>query len=461
MSMLDDAFDPARSLTSSGCPCGRHQSQAEHTADAQRRLSISHVEGAGKRYEGVVAAAVMRAVFPRDAARRAFLKSVGASTALAALSQLFPLKTASEAFAEGGALEKKDLKIGFIPITCATPLIMAHPMGFYSKHGLNVEVIKTAGWAVIRDKTLNKEYDAAHMLSPMPLAITLGAGSNPIPYAAPAIENINGQAITLSIKHKDKNDPKLWKGFKFAVPFDYSMHNYLLRYYVAEAGLDPDTDIQIRAVPPPEMVANLRADNIDGYLGPDPFNQRAVYDGVGFIHLLSRELWEGHPCCAFAASNEFITALPNTYAALLKAIIDATAFAHKPENRKEIAAAIAPANYLNQPQTVLEQILTGTYADGLGNVKRDPARIDFDPFPWQSFAIWILTQMKRWGQIKGDVDYKSVAEKVYLATDTAKLMQEAGLTPPATRSKRFKVMGKEFDPDKPEDYLKSFAIRRA
>jgi nitrate/nitrite transport system substrate-binding protein len=337
---------------------------------------------------------------------------------------------------------------------------MAHPMGFYSKHGLNVEVIKTAGWAVIRDKTLNKEYDAAHMLSPMPLAITLGAGSNPMPYTMPAVENINGQAITLSIKHKDKNDPRKWKGFKFAVPFDYSMHNYLLRYYVAEHGLDPDTDIQIRAVPPPEMVANLRADNIDGYLGPDPFNQRAVYDGVGFIHLLSKELWEGHPCCAFAASKEFVTTMPNSYAALLKAIIDATAFAHKPENRKEIAAAIAPANYLNQPETVLEQILTGTYADGLGQVKRDPNRIDFDPFPWQSFAIWILTQMKRWGQIKGDIDYKAVAEQVFLATDTAKLMKEAGLTPPAASSKSFKVMGKEFDPAKPDEYVQSFAIRR-
>ena len=122
--------------------------------------------------------------------------------------------------------------------------------------------------------------------------------------------------------------------------------------------------------------------------------------------------------------------MPNTYAALLKAIIDATAFAHKAENRKQIAEAIAPANYLNQPVTVLEQILTGTYADGLGNVKRDPDRIDFDPFPWQSFAIWILTQMKRWGQIKGDIDYKAVAEQVYLATDTAKLMKEVGLTPP-------------------------------
>ena len=460
MSTFDNPFDPTRRLNRSGCGCGQHRSQAEHDSEAQRQLQCENVEREQTRYEGVVASAVMRAVFPRESARRAFLKAVGASTALAALSQLFPLKTATEAFADTGTIEKKDLKVGFIPITCATPIIMAHPMGFYSKHGLNVEVIKTAGWAVIRDKTLNKEYDAAHMLSPMPLAITLGAGSNPIPYTMPAVENINGQAITLSIKHKDKNDPKLWKGFKFAVPFDYSMHNYLLRYYVAEHGIDPDTDIQIRAVPPPEMVANLRADNIDGYLGPDPFNQRAVYDGVGFIHVLSKQLWDGHPCCAFAASREFVTTLPNSYAALLKAIIDATAFAHKAENRKQIAAAIAPANYLNQPETVLEQILTGTYADGLGNVKRDPDRIDFDPFPWQSFAIWILTQMKRWGQIKGDVDYRSIAEQVYLATDTAKLMQEVGLTPPASSSKRFTVMGKEFDPAKPEEYVQSFAIKR-
>ena len=459
MSSFDNPFDPDRRLDRTGCACGTHRSQAEHD-DAQRQLQCAAVESEQQRYQGVVASAIMRAVFPRDAARRAFLKTVGASTALAALSQFFPLKTATEVFAQGGAIEKKDLKVGFIPITCATPIIMAHPLGFYSKHGLNVEVIKTAGWAVIRDKTLNKEYDAAHMLSPMPLAITLGAGSTPIPYTMPAVENINGQAITLAMKHKDKRDPKSWKGFKFAVPFDYSMHNYLLRYYVAEHGIDPDADIQIRSVPPPEMVANLRADNIDGFLGPDPFNQRAVYDGVGFIHLLSKELWEGHPCCAFAASKEFVTTMPNTYAALLKSIIDATAFAHKAENRKQIAAAIAPANYLNQPETVLEQILTGTYADGLGGVKRDPERIDFDPFPWQSFAIWILTQMKRWGQVKGDVDYKAVAEQVFLATDTAKLMKEVGLTPPTANTKSFKVMGKEFDPGKPDEYVNSFAIKR-
>src|SRR5258707_7434993 len=461
MSTFDNPFDPKHGLNRSGCACGRHVSQIEHERDAAPGLQCTPIESEDKRYQGVVASTVMRAVFPQDRARRAFLKSVGASTALAALAQLFPLKTATEVFAQGGALEKKDLKVGFIPITCATPIIMARPMGFYAKQGLEVEIVKTAGWAVIRDKTLNKEYDAAHMLSPMPLAISLGIGSNPIPYTVPAIENINGQAITLSIKHKDKRDPKDWKGFKLAVPFDYSMHNYLLRYYLAEHGLDPDQDVQIRAVPPPEMVANLRADNIDGFLGPDPMNQRAVYDGVGFIHMLSKEMWDGHPCCAFAASREFIASSPNTYAALLKAIIDATAFAHQPENRKQIAEAIAPANYINQPVTVLEQILTGTFADGLGAVKKDANRVDFDPFPYESFAVWILTQMKRWGQIKGDVDYASVAKQVFLATDTTKLMKEMGLTPPAATSKTFAVMGKTFDAAKPEEYVNSFAIKRA
>jgi nitrate/nitrite transport system substrate-binding protein len=462
MSMFDNPFDPRNRFTRSGCSCGRHVSQVEHERGAPPSLQCAPVESRSEeqRYEGVVASAVMRAVFPKDAARRAFLKSVGASTALAALSQFFPLKTATEVFAQGGKIEKTALKVGFIPITCATPIIMAHPMGFYKKHGLDVEVIKTAGWAVVRDKTINKEYDAAHMLSPMPIAITMGAGSNPIPYTMPAVENINGQAITLAVKHKDKRDPKQWKGMKFAVPFDYSMHNYLLRYYVAEHGIDPDQDIQIRAVPPPEMVANLRADNIDGFLAPDPVNQRAVYDGVGFIHILSKDIWDRHPCCAFAASKEFVTQTPNTYAALLKAIIDATAFATKPENRKQIAAAIAPANYLNQPVTVVEQVLTGTFADGLGNIKRVPDRIDFDPFPWQSFAVWIMTQMKRWGQIKGEVDYAKVAREVYLATDTAKLMKEVGLTPPTATTKTFVVMGKTFDPSKPEDYIKSFRIKR-
>ena len=142
------------------------------------------------------------------------------------------------------------------------------------------------------------------------------------------------------------------------------------------------------------------------------------------------------------------------------AILDATAYARQPENRKEIAAAIAPTNYLNQPVTVVEQVLTGTFADGLGNVVRDPNRIDFDPFPYESFAIWILTQMKRWGQISGEVDYAKVARDVFLATDATRLMKEVGMEPPEDPVKAFSVMGKPFDPSQPEAYIDSFAIRR-
>jgi nitrate/nitrite transport system substrate-binding protein len=296
------------------------------------------------------------------------------------------------------------------------------------------------------------------MLTPMPLAMSLGAGSVAEPYIMPAVENINGQAIVLSNEHLDKRDPKQWKGFTFGVPFEYSMHNFLLRYYVAEFGLDPDVDIQIRVVPPPEMVANLRAGNLDGYLSPDPFNQRAVYEGIGFLHMLTKDIWEGHPCCAFAAPLSFAQQLPNTYGALLKSIIDATQYASAAENRKEIAEAIAPTNYLNQPVTVIEQVLTGTYADGLGEVKRVPDRIDFDPFPWHSMGVWILTQMKRWGYIEGDVDYRGVAEQVYLAADCKKVMEDLGYEAPDITYKSHTIMGKTFDPAKPEEYVNSFPI---
>ena len=417
----------------------------------------------------VVESAVMKGLFGNDMHRRSFLKAVGAGSAYAAIASIFPLEEAKAMAVEmaqsGGALEKSKLNVGFVPITCATPIIMAHPMGFYKKYGLDVSVIKTAGWAVSRDKSLSGEYDAAHMLTPMPLAISMGAGSTQVPWTMPAVENINGQAIVLSKVHLDKKDPKMWKGFKFAVPFEYSMHNFLLRYYVAEHGLDPDKDIQIRVLPPPEMVANLRAGNVDGYLSPDPFNQRAVYDGVGYIHKLTKDIWDKHPCCAFAASKAFIEQNPNSFMALWRSIMEATDFASVKANRKEISAAIAPKNYLNQPVTVLEQVLVGTYADGLGNVKKVPDRIDFDPFPWHSMAVWIMSQMKRWGYVKGDIDYTKVAEEVYLATDAQKLMKEMALTgpygtPPEKTYENYTIMGKEFDPMKADAYVESFAIKR-
>ncbi len=446
-----------------GANCGCSECWGKPENNLRHNASTDIFQSSDELMERVVESAVVRAVFGNnELSRRSFAKMLGGTTLAAAVGSVFPMDKAKAAILDNlGKPEKSKLNVGFVPITCATPIIMAKPLGFYEKYGLDVDVIKTAGWAVARDKSLNKEYDAAHMLTPMPLAITMGAGSTATPFLMPAVENINGQAIVLHNDHLDKNDPKMWKGFKFGVPFEYSMHNFLLRYYVAEAGLDPDQDIQIRVVPPPEMVANLRAGNLDGYLSPDPFNQRAVWEKIGFIHKLTKEIWDGHPCCAFACSQEFATTMPNTYGALLKALVDATQYAHKSDNRKEISAAIAPTNYLNQPVPVIEQVLTGRYADGLGNIKDVPDRIDFDPFPWHSMGVWILTQMKRWGYIEGDVDYKGVAEQVYLAGDCAKIMKDLGLTPPTETYKSYTIMGKTFDPDEPEAYVSSFAIKKA
>jgi len=450
MSNAYDPYDSDRPLMLR-CACGQDHAPEAH-ADAS-----ADPDTLGRQF---IEASLVKALFPHEPVRRAFLRAVGRRGAMAAIASVLPIASLQAMAQEKKAPEKKDLKIGFIAITCATPLIMADPLGFYRQQGLNVQLNKTAGWALIRDKMLNKEHDASHFLSPMPLAISLGLGSTQVPMNVATIQNINGQAITLHTKHKDRRDPKTWKGFKFAVPFEYSMHNFLLRYYVAEAGLNPDTDIQIRVTPPPEMVANLRAGNIDGFLGPDPFNQRAVYDEVGFIHILSKEIWDGHPCCAFGVTEGFAKENPNTFAAMFRAIALATEYAHKAENRPAIIKAIAPANYLNQPEIVLEQVMTGRFADGLGNIKNVPDRVDFDPFPWQSMAVWMLTQMKRWGYIKGDVNYKQIAEQVFLATDARKRMAEMGYKAPPSNYAKHTIMGKVFDPTKPEAYLKSFKIKK-
>lgn len=466
MSEFFSPFDADRPLMLK-CSCGRDHTVADHQAEVSAEAAATQLRARSLTSEfeaysnEFVEATLVKALFPQDAVRRRFLRAVGKGTAMAAIASVLPVASLQAMAQEKqGALEKKNLKIGFIPITCATPLIMAHPLGFYEKQGLKVEVTKTAGWALIRDKMMNKEYDATHFLSPMPLAISMGIGSNPMPMNVATIQNTNGQAITLANKHKDKRDPKQWKGFKFAVPFEFSMHNFLLRYYVAEHGLNPDTDIQIRVVPPPEMVANLRAGNIDGYLGPDPFNQRAVYEEIGFLHLLTRDLWNGHPCCAFGTSTEFIQQNPNTFAALYRAVLTSAAMARKPENRELIAKVIAPAQYLNQPETVIAQVLTGRFADGLGKVQSVPDRADFDPIPWQSMAVWMLTQMQRWGYVKGDVNYRQIAEKVFLLTDAKQQMKALDMPVPEGAYPKFKIMGREFDPAKAAEYAKSFPIRK-
>jgi nitrate/nitrite transport system substrate-binding protein len=442
---MTDPYDADRPLLMR-CRCGQAHDANCPPANADDELNT------------LLEASLVKALFPREHVRREFLRAVGRNTAMAAIASVLPIGMLQALAQERRTPEKKELKVGFIAITCATPLLMADPLGFYKEQGLDVKLVKTPGWGVIRDRIANKEHDASHFLSPMPLAMSLGLGSDKLATSVATIQNINGQAITLHLKHKGKREPKQWKGFRLGVPFVYSMHNFLLRYYLAEHGVNPDTDVEIRIVPPPEMVAKLRDGEIDGFLGPDPHNQRAVHDEVGFIHILSKDIWDGHPCCAFGTRDDFIAQNPNSFAALFRAVIGASFIASVSTDRQQMAKLIAPPAYLNQPEAVVAQVLTGKFPDGLGHTRTVPERAIFDPVPWQSMAVWMLTQMKRWGYLKGEVNYAQIAEKVFMLTDAKKQMGLVGWRPPDGEYRKARIMGKLFDPNAPEDYLKGFAI---
>jgi nitrate/nitrite transport system substrate-binding protein len=395
------------------------------------------------------------------ATRRQFLRNLAVGAALVTLANCGQNSdtpdTAGEIEGEVPSnLEKTDLQIGFIPITCATPIIMSEPLGFYQKYGLNAKVVKMPSWAAVRDSAIAGELDAYHMLAPMPIAMTLGLGSATFPVKLASIENINGQAITVANKYKDTlTGPEDFKGFTIGVPFPYSMHNLLLRYYLATGGIDPDQDVKIEAVPPPDSVAKLTVGDIDAMLMPDPFNQRAVYEGAGFIHLLTKDLWPGHPCCAFAASEEWIDANPNTFRALNKAIIDGAGYASNVENRREIATAISERQFLNQPEEVVAAVLTGEFENGLGETQNVPDRIDFDPYPWQSFANWISGQMVRWDFLpEEEANYNEIGEQIFMTDLARELAQEVGQNPPEDEYRTENLKFGKYDPQQTSEYIK-------
>ncbi len=366
--------------------------------------------------------------------RRKFLQNAVIGAALVSLANCARQPEVEEAAAPSapGDLEKTDLKVAFLPITCATPIIMSDPLGFYEKHGLNVSLMKYASWSVVRDAAIAGELDAYHMLAPMPIAMSLGLGSTPFQVKLASIENNNGQGIAVANKHLGNvNGPEDFKGMTIGIPYDYSNHNLLLRYYLASGGVDPDNDVKLIVLPPPDAIAKMSTGQIDAFILPDNFTQRVVFDDIGFIHLLTKDLWPGHPCCAFVASQEWIDEYPNTFRALNKAIIDGANYANQPANRKEIAAAIAPREYLNQPVEVLEAVMTGNFEDGQGNSLEVPDRINFDPYPWKSFASWISTQLVRWDYMPTDkANYDEIGRQIFMTDLARELSEELGGDPP-------------------------------
>ncbi|MCC2683543.1 MAG: nrtA [Paenibacillaceae bacterium] len=399
--------------------------------------------------------------------RRQFVKSAVYGTALlASAGSLFSIlagcasdKPSGSASGATADVEKPDLNVGFLPITCATPILAAGALNFYKKHGLNVTLKKYGGFAEIRDAFIAGEIDAAHMLSPMTMALELGLGSAKIPTRLAATENVNGQAITMAIKHKDKiKSPKDLKGLTLGIPFDYSIHNLLLRHFLTQGGLDPDKDVTLRVTRPPDMIALTASGGIDGYIVSDPFNQRAVFEGIGYIYQMTGDLWPNHPCCAFAVKQDFIDKYPKTYHTLLTSIVEATNYCSGDAHRAEIAKAIAPKQFLNQPEDVVSAVLTGKLKDTPDHTISKPKYIDFDPFPWKSAAAWFVSQMIRWGYIPQDQAtpeaIRKIVDAVYLSDGVRQVQKELGLKTPTEDYRPEVVMGKTFDLDHLQDWIK-------
>ncbi len=392
--------------------------------------------------------------------RRDFLTKVAAAAAVVTLASCVnnganQTESSPTSASPTGTLEKTDLTIGFIPIACAIPIVASEPLGIYKKHGLNVTLKRMPNWAAVRESAIAGELDAYHMLSPMPIAMSLGLGSTAFPIKLASIENINGQSIAVAIKHKDKvKSAADFKGMSIGVPFPYSMHNLLLRYYLASGGLNPDKDVKIEIVPPPDSVAKMAAGQLDAFLMPDNFGQRAIFEKVGFIHMLTKDLWDGHPCCAFAASQQWIDANPNSFRAVNKAIIEAAGYTNEASNRLETAKLMSERKYLNQPEPVLQAVLTGKFDNGLGQTLDVPDRIKFDPYPWKSFATWISSQMVRWDLMPDEkAKYEEIADQVYMTDLARELAKELGQNPPAEATRVEKLKTGDFDPAKASEYV--------
>jgi nitrate/nitrite transport system substrate-binding protein len=454
------------------------------------------------------------------AARRTFLKK----SALAVMAATMLIGTqglmSGTAAAAVGAPEKEELKFGFIKLTDMAPLAIAYEKGYFEDEGLYVTLEAQANWKVLLDRVIDGELDGAHMLAGQPLGATIGFGTQADIITAFSMD-LNGNAITVSnnvweamkphvphengkpvhpIKadalkpviesYKDKGKP-----FKMGMVFPVSTHNYELRYWLAAGGINPgyyapekgDTSGTIKAdallsvTPPPQMPATMEAGTIDGYCVGEPWNQQAVFKGIGVPVVTDYEIWKDNPEKVFGVSKKWADENPNTHIRVVKAMIRAAKWLddNNNANRPEAVKILSKPNYVGADYDVIANSMTGTFEYEKGDKREVP---DFNVFfrhnatyPYYSDAIWYLTQMRRWGQIseqKPDSWYMDTAKKVYRPDIYAQAAQEliaegkipASAFPDFAKEEGFRapqthfIDGITYDGKKPNDYLNKFKI---
>src|SRR5712692_1201198 len=306
--------------------------------------------------------------------RRTFLKQAGGSTltgltGLAGLMLGLPSGWAGTAYADDSP-ETTTVRFGIIALTDCSPIVMAHELGYFKQCGVTSVVSKEASWAVIRDKLSIGDNQATHMLIGMPLASTMGLAGSPVkPMIIPWLLNRNGQAITLNNKLKQAGvrTPKDLKPLvdkakasgtpmTFAMTFPPGTHAMWIRYWLASGGINPDRDISLIVIPPAQMVANMKVDKMDGFCVGEPWNLRAIQDGIGFTAITTQQMWRDHPEKVCAFTEEFATKNPKTVKAILKALHLSSEYLDNLENRAKSAEIVGRPTYINAPpETILDR----------------------------------------------------------------------------------------------------------
>jgi nitrate/nitrite transport system substrate-binding protein len=375
------------------------------------------------------------------------------------------------------APEVADMRFGMIALTDCSPIVIAHEKGFFKKYGINSTVVKGASWAAIRDSLSNGDIQATHMLTGMPLASTMGLlGSPKVPMVIPWMMNRNGQAITLNAQWKGKvgADPKALKPLAeaakkagkpltFAVTFPPGTHAMWMRYYLAAGGINPDKDVALVTIPPAQMVANMKVGQMDGFCVGEPWNARAISDGIGFTAITTQEIWKDHPEKVCAFREDFAQKNPKTVKAVIKALHEASVWLDDMKNRPEQASIVSRPTYINCPPELILGRLQGHYDYGDGRKTEDPNYMIFSErgcnIPQPKYAVWWLSQFRRWGMVPSAPDYNGIARRVMRLDIYEEAMKELGVTHAGMNNQPETLFdGVKFDPSDPETYAKSFDI---
>ncbi len=409
--------------------------------------------------------------------RRQWISRTAAGAGGAALwSALGSRSWAATAGSASDAPETPNLNLGIIALTDCSPIVIAHEKGLFKKYGINSTVTKGANWAAIRDNLSTGSIQATHMLLGMPLASTMGLlGAPKKPMVAPWILNRNGQAITLKTEWKGKvgADPKALKPFveaakklgeplTFAMTFPPGTHAMWMRYYLAAGGIDPDKDISLITIPPPQMVANMKIGKMDGFCVGEPWNARAIADNIGFTSVTTQDIWKDHPEKVCAFTEEFAEKNPKTVKAVLKALHEASVWLDDMANRPEQCAIVSKPTYINCDQKIILGRLLGELDYGDGRKVKDETPMHFSRrncnYPQAKYAKWFMSQYRRWGMVTGAPDYDGVAKRVMRADLYEEAMKEIGYAHGGRDASSFALFdGVSFDPANPEAYAKGFA----